>query len=137
MHSRIPFSRRLRLAGAALCFAIFSGHVSALPFLDASNDLLPSYTGPKDADLDVVQADVVIDPSAGTVTFSATMRGSIDTRSGKLYVFGIDRGAGAAGGNLIFHGPVGGEPKIGAHDKPVLFLHPKDFTGTLIELEQV
>jgi methylmalonyl-CoA/ethylmalonyl-CoA epimerase len=29
-----------------------------------------------------------------------------------------------------------GEPKIGAHDKPVLFLHPKDFTGTLIELEQ-
>jgi methylmalonyl-CoA/ethylmalonyl-CoA epimerase len=29
-----------------------------------------------------------------------------------------------------------GEPKIGAHGKPVLFLHPKDFTGTLIELEQ-
>ncbi len=29
-----------------------------------------------------------------------------------------------------------GEPKIGAHDKPVLFLHPKDFTGTLVELEQ-
>ncbi|WP_162652373.1 methylmalonyl-CoA epimerase [Lentilitoribacter sp. Alg239-R112] len=31
----------------------------------------------------------------------------------------------------------GGEPKIGAHGKPVLFLHPQDFTGTLIELEQV
>ena len=30
-----------------------------------------------------------------------------------------------------------GEPKIGAHNKPVLFLHPKDFNGTLIELEQV
>jgi methylmalonyl-CoA/ethylmalonyl-CoA epimerase len=30
-----------------------------------------------------------------------------------------------------------GTPKIGAHDKPVLFLHPKDFHGTLIELEQV
>tara|TARA_R110002020_G_scaffold224505_1_gene434015 strand:- start:815 stop:1219 length:405 start_codon:yes stop_codon:yes gene_type:complete len=30
-----------------------------------------------------------------------------------------------------------GEPKIGAHGKPVLFLHPKDFNGTLIELEQV
>ena len=29
-----------------------------------------------------------------------------------------------------------GEPQIGAHDKPVLFLHPKDFAGTLIELEQ-
>jgi len=30
-----------------------------------------------------------------------------------------------------------GKPKIGAHGKPVLFLHPKDFNGTLIELEQV
>ena len=30
-----------------------------------------------------------------------------------------------------------GEPRIGAHGKPVLFLHPKDFNGTLIELEQV
>ena len=29
-----------------------------------------------------------------------------------------------------------GEPKIGAHGKPVLFLHPKDFQGTLLELEQ-
>jgi methylmalonyl-CoA/ethylmalonyl-CoA epimerase len=29
-----------------------------------------------------------------------------------------------------------GEPRLGAHDKPVLFLHPKDFYGTLIELEQ-
>jgi methylmalonyl-CoA/ethylmalonyl-CoA epimerase len=31
----------------------------------------------------------------------------------------------------------GGEPRIGAHGKPVLFLHPKDFAGTLIELEEV
>ena len=30
-----------------------------------------------------------------------------------------------------------GEPKDGAHGKPVLFLHPKDFSGTLVELEQV
>jgi methylmalonyl-CoA/ethylmalonyl-CoA epimerase len=30
-----------------------------------------------------------------------------------------------------------GNPKIGAHGKPVLFLHPKDFAGTLIEIEQV
>ncbi|HAT86646.1 methylmalonyl-CoA epimerase [Cohaesibacter gelatinilyticus] len=30
-----------------------------------------------------------------------------------------------------------GEPKIGAHGKPVVFLHPKDFCGTLTELEQV
>jgi methylmalonyl-CoA/ethylmalonyl-CoA epimerase len=31
----------------------------------------------------------------------------------------------------------GDEPVIGAHGKPILFLHPKDFSGTLIELEEV
>lgn len=30
-----------------------------------------------------------------------------------------------------------GDPKIGAHGKPVLFLHPKDFCGTLVEVEQI
>jgi methylmalonyl-CoA/ethylmalonyl-CoA epimerase len=30
-----------------------------------------------------------------------------------------------------------GQPRIGAHGKPVIFLHPRDFNGTLIELEQV
>ncbi len=37
-----------------------------------------------------------------------------------------------AGGRVIGNG----EPRIGAHGKPVLFLHPKDFCGTLIELEE-
>lgn len=39
----------------------------------------------------------------------------------------------ATGARILGDGP----PKIGAHGKPVLFLHPKDFTGTLIELEQI
>lgn len=38
-----------------------------------------------------------------------------------------------AQGARVLGGP---EPKLGAHDRPVLFLHPKDFSGTLIELEQ-
>jgi methylmalonyl-CoA/ethylmalonyl-CoA epimerase len=45
----------------------------------------------------------------------------------------------AARDRLMAHGArvLGdGEPKIGAHGKPVLFLHPKDFQGTLVELEQ-
>lgn len=37
-------------------------------------------------------------------------------------------------GARVLNGP---DPKIGAHGKPVLFLHPKDFNGTLIEIEQV
>lgn len=45
---------------------------------------------------------------------------------------------GAARDRLVAAGArVLGEPRIGAHGKPVLFLHPKDFDGTLIELEQV
>ncbi len=39
----------------------------------------------------------------------------------------------AAGARVLGNG----EPKIGAHGKPVLFLHPKDFNGCLVELEQV
>jgi methylmalonyl-CoA/ethylmalonyl-CoA epimerase len=45
----------------------------------------------------------------------------------------------AARDRLMAHGArvLGdGEPRIGAHGKPVLFLHPKDFCGTLVELEQ-
>ncbi len=41
--------------------------------------------------------------------------------------------------HLVEHGarPLGdGETRIGAHGKPVMFLHPKDFMGTLIEIEQ-
>jgi methylmalonyl-CoA/ethylmalonyl-CoA epimerase len=39
----------------------------------------------------------------------------------------------AAGARVLGNG----EPKNGAHNKPVLFLHPKDFCGTLVELEQI
>jgi len=38
----------------------------------------------------------------------------------------------AEGARVLGHG----EPKMGAHGKPVLFLHPKDFCGTLVELEE-
>lgn len=46
----------------------------------------------------------------------------------------------AACADLMHHGARilgSGEPKIGAHGNPVIFLHPKDFAGTLIELEEV
>lgn len=44
----------------------------------------------------------------------------------------------AAVGRLVAGGArVLGEPKVGAHGRPVVFLHPKDFDGTLIELEEV
>ena len=52
--------------------------------------------------------------------------------------FEVDN-VGAAAAKLIASGAEvlgGGQPKIGAHGKPVVFLHPKHFLGTLIELEQ-
>ena len=106
--------RKLSLLAATLLAAGFTTHARALPFIDASDDFLPSYTGAKDADLDVVQADVVIDPQAQTITFSGTLRGDIDTRSKKLYAFGVDRGRGSVGRDLVFQGALGGEPKIGS-----------------------
>jgi hypothetical protein len=99
---------------AAVFAAACMVQAQALPVLDASPDFLPSYAGPKDADLDVVLADVVIDPRAQTITFSATMKGNINKLSPKLYVFGVDRGAGTVGTNLVFNGALGGEPKIGS-----------------------
>jgi methylmalonyl-CoA/ethylmalonyl-CoA epimerase len=47
-------------------------------------------------------------------------------------IFGARDKLKAAGARVLGDG----EPKTGAHGKPVLFLHPKDFSGTLIELEQ-
>lgn len=103
--------KRLSLAVlAALCAA--AAH--AAPFIDAQGDFLPSYAGPRDADLDVRFADVVIDPKAGTVSLTGIVAGPIDKASGKFYVFGIDRGRGDVGRDLVFQGPLGGEPRIGS-----------------------
>jgi hypothetical protein len=73
----------LRLV-AVLCTAGFVAHAQAVPSLDASNDFLPNYAGAKDADLDVLQADVVIDPVAQTITFSGAMRGNFVDAQGPL-----------------------------------------------------
>ena len=105
--------RRATVLSLALAAACSAWPAHAEPFIDAQGDFLPTYAGPKDADLDVRFADVVIDPKAGTVTVSGVLSGPIDKASGKFYVFGIDRGRGEAGRDLIFEGALGGEPKIG------------------------
>jgi hypothetical protein len=100
-----------------LALAVATGLASparAAPTIDAQGDFLPTYSGPKDADLDVRFADVVIDPKAGTVSLSGILAGPIDKASGKFYVFGIDRGRGEVGRDLVFQGPLGGEPRIGS-----------------------
>ena len=105
---------RVKLLSLAVLATLCTSPVHAAPFIDAQGDFLPTYTGTKDADLDVRFADVVIDPKAGTVTLSGILAGPIDKASGKFYVFGIDRGRGDVGRDLVFQGPLGGEPKIGS-----------------------
>lgn len=105
---------RVKLLSLAVLAALCASAAHAAPFIDAQGDFLPTYAGPRDADLDVRFADVVIDPKAGTVTLSGIVAGPIDKASGKFYVFGIDRGRGDVGRDLVFQGPLGGEPKIGS-----------------------
>ncbi|HSC65978.1 MAG TPA: hypothetical protein VLD35_20245 [Caldimonas sp.] len=110
-----PRQRRIASLSVALAIAAACSTTPALaaPFIDAQGDFLPSYAGPKDPDLDVRFADVIIDPQAGTATFFGILAGPIDKASGKFYVFGVDRGRGEAGRDLVFEGAAGGEPKIG------------------------
>jgi len=106
--------RFLPLLSLTLASGLATPPLSASPLIDAVGDFLPSYTGPRDPDLDVRFADVVVDPEAGSITFAGTLAGAIDKASTKVYVFGIDRGRGDVGRDLIFQGPLGGEPRIGS-----------------------
>jgi hypothetical protein len=71
--------------------------VSALPgsataVNDPSNDFLPSFNGPHNADLDVVAANVTLDGS--NLDFTATLNGTVGQTPGAVYVFGVNRGEG-------------------------------------------
>ena len=114
MKRLVPTKRNATLLSLALAAGLAASSVFALPVVDAQGDFLPTYTGAKDADLDIRFADVVIDPTAGTITFSGIFAGEIDKTSAKVYVFGIDRGRGSVGRDLVFQGPLGGLPTIGS-----------------------
>ena len=110
----------LSLSALALAAALLAAAPASAngPIDDRAGDFLATYTGPHDADLDVIAADVVINTTTQTVRLSGTLAGPIDKRSGKLYVFGIDRGRGTLGRDELFQGPLGapnaGDPKIGS-----------------------
>jgi hypothetical protein len=91
--------------------------------VDPANDFLPTYAFTQGGDLDVRQADVVFDPVASTLMFSATLDDAIGTTPGALYIFGLNRGQGT-------ERFVGGVPSIGAgvFFDAVLILRP-DTTG--------
>ena len=74
-----------------LCLQATGG---AVMVTDADNDFLPTYTGPRNADVDVRSAEVVFNQAASTFSFSATESGPIGTTPDEEFVFGLNRGRG-------------------------------------------
>jgi hypothetical protein len=70
------------------------GAVLAAPFLDPIGDFIPSYTGPRGNDLDVITSEVTL--SGSQFVFATTLAGTVGTTAGSLYVLGFDRGRGTS-----------------------------------------
>jgi hypothetical protein len=66
----------------------------AVPFVDPVGDFIPSFVGPRNADLDVVTSEVTLEGSQ--FVFNARLAGPVGLTTGSLYVLGLDRGAGTA-----------------------------------------
>jgi hypothetical protein len=72
------------------------GRATAAVIIDPPNDFIDVYTGPENGDLDVLRAEVFLDPAAGTLRFTSTSAGDIGTTPTSIFVWGINRGAGFA-----------------------------------------
>lgn len=82
------------LCAAALAASAPWAH--AVTFNDAVGDYVPGYSGSKAGDLDVISSSVIYNLTKNTFVFSATMNADIGTSAGGFYVWGINRGFGAA-----------------------------------------
>jgi hypothetical protein len=74
----------------------FSAHAAVVPISDPVNDFIPSYTGVHNGDLDVISSFVTYSPGTDTFFFSGTMNAAIGTTANAFYVWGVNRGLGAA-----------------------------------------
>ncbi len=93
------FSPRKRLQTSLFAitslFLIGAATSPAATINDPAGDFLPSYAGPQNGDLDVLNAEVFFDGS--NFTFTSTQNAAVGTTTGGIYVWGINRGAGMAG----------------------------------------
>lgn len=71
---------------------IASATAASATVVDPANDFLGTYTGPADADLDIISGDVAFNGTS--FLFTATVAGNIDPTPGQLFAWGINRGAG-------------------------------------------
>ena len=103
----MPSDRSLMHAARALCLAagLAVSPAMASPIIDPAGDFLPTYTGPKGADLDVLSAGSTF--FGAQYVFNGTFNGPIGSTAGGVYVFGVDRGQGttrfsAIGSAVVF-----------------------------------
>ena len=89
------FGRATKAGILALTGLSFIPSAHAQTVIDPVGDFLPSFTGPRNADLDVVTTQVVYD--GVTFRMNATNNGPVGTTAGAVYVLGFNRGAGTAG----------------------------------------
>jgi hypothetical protein len=83
---------KLAISVAACCLLPWPS--TAAVIIDPPNDFLPTYTGPTNGDLDVLEAEVFFDGSS--FLFTSTSNAPIGTTPGGVFVWGINRGAGFA-----------------------------------------
>jgi hypothetical protein len=83
------------LFAAALLSTIVSTPAISATIVDPANDFLPSYTGPKDLDLDVLSLSVSYNSATSEFLLGAVMAGAINPAKAGLYIIGVDTGAGA------------------------------------------
>lgn len=94
--------RALLLGALCALLAVAALPTTAAVISDPANDFLPTYTGPKNGDLDVLSAQVFYD--GANFTFTSTQNAPIGTTTGGIFVWGINRGAGTPGFPVIAPG---------------------------------
>src|SRR5664279_246494 len=92
-----------------LCAAVvaWSANAAAIGITDPAGDFLPTYTGARTGDLDVLSAFVTYNPGTDTFFLSSTLAAPLGTTASAFYVWGFDRGQGT-------ERFVSGTPSIGA-----------------------
>ena len=95
VYSRQLFRTLLSFAMLASLSLAAAQNIKAAVITDPAGDFLPSYTGPKNGDLDVIRAEVTFDGS--NFLFTSTQAASVGLTTGGFYVWGVNRGTGLQG----------------------------------------
>lgn len=87
--------RAMTVFAATIALAITAVPAAAVTRTDPANDYLPTYTGPRNGDLDVLGFSAIV--AGSNVILSSTLNGAVGTTPNGIYVWGVNRGAGTAG----------------------------------------